>query len=128
MPSKTDHPFADLFGGAIQTRCMFGGFGMYVGGKIVGIIVRDRIYLKTDEESRKVFLAEKCKPFTYQKKTGKGISLRYYAIPERLYDEPDEFAQWVRQAEGVTDAAPKKKNVTTTSRARKPAGKTRRRA
>ena len=115
-----------MFGDAIHTKRMFGGFGMYVDRKIIGILVRDRTYLKTDDESRKAFVAEKCKPFNYQKKTGEGVSLRYFAIPERLYDEPDEFAQWVRKAELVSDATPKK--VTTTSRARKAPGSTRRRA
>ena len=111
MPAKPDHPFIDLFDahGGIQTKRMFGGFGMYVDGKIVGIIVRERVYLKTDDETRKPFIAEKCKPFTYQKKTGKGVSLRYFAIPERLYDEPDVFAQWVNQAERLAGDAPKKK-------------------
>ena len=112
MPSKTEtHPFIDLFEahGAIQTRRMFGGFGMYVDSKIVGIIVRTRIYLKTDDESRKAFIAEKCKPFTYQKKTGKGVSLRYFAIPERLYDDGEALAEWIRKAEAIADARPKKK-------------------
>src|SRR5215475_7791870 len=97
MPRKTDdHPFVDLFDahGGIQTKRMFGGFGLYVDGKIIGISVQDRIYLKTDEDSRKAFLAEKCKPFTYRRASGKGISLRYFAIPERLYDDGEEFAQW----------------------------------
>jgi DNA transformation protein len=132
MPARPEaHPFIDLFDahGAIQTRRMFGGFGMYVGGRIVGIIVRERIYLKTDDETRKVFIAEKCKPFTYQKRTGKGVSLRYYAIPERLYDEPDAFAQWVRQAETIAAVKPeKKKRATTTAPARRAAGNKRRRA
>jgi DNA transformation protein len=110
MPAKADL-FADLFDahGAIQARRMFGGFGMYVNGQIVGIIVRERIYLKTDDESRKAFIAEKCKPFTYQKRTGKGVSLRYYAIPERLYDDPEEFAAWVDRAHAIVPAKPAKK-------------------
>ena len=134
MAKPDTHPFTDLFDahGAIQTRRMFGGFGMYVDGKIVGIIVRERIYLKTDDETRKPFLAEKCKPFTYQKKTGKGVSLRYFAIPERLYDEPDVFALWVRQAEAIISDKPgkkKPKNKTTkASRAAPAKGNKRRRA
>jgi DNA transformation protein and related proteins len=111
MPAKSDaHPFVDLFGvhGAIQTRRMFGGFGMYIEGQIVGIIVRDRIYLKTDDESRKAFVAEKCKPFTYQRGCdSKGVSMRYYAIPDRLYDDPEEFTAWARMAQAVARTKPK---------------------
>jgi DNA transformation protein len=127
-PKPDTHPFIDLFDahGGIQARCMFGGFGIYVDGRIVGIVVRERIYLKTDDETRKPFIAEKCKPFTYQKRTGKGVSLRYYAIPERLYDEPDIFAHWVRQAEMVSAAAPKTKRLTTASRAGRAKGNKRR--
>jgi DNA transformation protein len=89
---------------------MFGGEGVFANGLIIGIVVRDRIYLKTDDESRQAFTAEKCKPFTYKRgRDGKGVSLRYYAIPERFYDEPEEFAAWARRAQAVARAKPKKK-------------------
>jgi DNA transformation protein len=113
MPAKADL-FVDLFEahGAIRPRPMFGGHGLFVDGQIIGIVVQGRIYLKTDDESRKAFVAEKCKAFTYQRGSdGNGVSLRYFAIPERLYDEPEEFAVWARRAHAVTRAKPKKKKT-----------------
>jgi DNA transformation protein len=110
MPARPDL-FDDLYEahGGIRPRRMFGGHGLFVEDKIIGIVMGGRIYLKTDDESRKAFVAEKCKPFTYKRGGGKGVSMRYYAIPERLYDEPEEFAQWARMAQAVTPAQPKKK-------------------
>ena len=113
MPAKPDpNRFDDLFApfGPFCLRRMFGGEGIFVDDDIIGIVMGERIYLKTDDESRKAYVAEKCKAFTYKRGTGKGVSLRYYAIPERLYDEPEEFAAWARKALEVARAKkPKRK-------------------
>ncbi|MDE2182427.1 MAG: TfoX/Sxy family protein [Alphaproteobacteria bacterium] len=92
--------------GTIHARRMFGGLGLFVGDAMVGIVIDELIYLKTDATNRDEFLAEGCAPFTYRKKTGQGVSLSYYRIPERLYDEPEELAQWVRRALAVAEKSP----------------------
>jgi DNA transformation protein len=108
----TGDAFADLFQafGRIAVRRMFGGQGLFVDGLMIGIVMRDQIYLKTDDETRAAFVAEKCQPFSFPK-AGKKVSLRYYAIPDRLLDDPEEFADWARQAERVARAKPVKKKL-----------------
>ena len=103
--------FADLFQafGKITVRRMFGGAGLFVDGLMIGLVMNDQIYLKTDDQTRKAFIAENCQPFTYGAKGGKRVSLGYYAIPDRLLDDPEEFAVWARQAERVARAKPVKK-------------------
>ena len=111
MALKADpHRFDDLFAafGRITLRRMFGGEGIFVNGLIVGIVVRDQIYLKTDEATRAAYKNEGCKPFIFKTRTKK-IASSYFAIPDRLYDEPDELAAWARQAHAVSLAKPKKK-------------------
>ena len=111
MAAKADlHRFDDLFAefGRIELRRMFGGEGIYTNGLMFGIIVDDRIYFKTDDTTRGAYVAEQCEPFTYMKE-GKRMSMSYFAIPERLYDEPDELADWARHAHGVALAKPKAK-------------------
>ena len=104
------HRFDDLFHhfGRISVRRMFGGEGIYGNGPMFGIIVDDRIYFKTDDTTRGAYVAEQCEPFTYMKE-GKRMSMSYFAIPERLYDAPEELADWARQAHGVALAKPKAK-------------------
>jgi len=63
-----------------------------------GLIVRDTIYLKADEQTIPDFEREGLTPFTYAAKGKKRISLSYWRLPDRLYDDPDELAQWARQA------------------------------
>jgi DNA transformation protein len=102
MAERDDpHRFDDLFAafGPITLRRFFGGEGICAGEIMIGMIFDDRIYFKTDEMSRKPFLAEGCKPFTFEKRsTGERIVTGWYALPDRLYDDPDELAQWARAA------------------------------
>ena len=105
--------FDDLFQffGRINVRRMFGGEGIYVGEQIIGLVVDDRLYLKTTDSNRADYLAEGCKPFTFRR--GKKITATsYYAVPERLLDDPEEFAAWARKAHAAALAAkaPRKKS------------------
>jgi DNA transformation protein len=110
MATKADpHRFDDLFAsfGPIALRRMFGGEGLFVKGQIIGLVMDDRIFLKTDAATRSAYIAERCKPFGFMK-GGKRIETSYFAIPERLYDEPEELADWARKAHAVARAKAKK--------------------
>ena len=93
--------FDDLFQefGPIAIRRFFGGEGIYAGEVMIGMVFDDLIYLTTDAKTRKPFVAEKCKPFKFTKRgTGEIVSTHWYAVPDRLYDDPEELAQWARAA------------------------------
>ncbi|MGA7714205.1 MAG: TfoX/Sxy family protein [Rhizomicrobium sp.] len=109
MPTSTQPYRPDLFEyfGTVFTRRMFGSLGLFAGDVMVGIVVDDRLYLKTSEETRKAFVEEGSAPFVYRaRKTGDEIAMSYYEVPERLYDEPEEFADWVRRAYAVAEKTP----------------------
>lgn len=109
MPKSDPHRFDDLFltFGPITLKRFFGGEGIYTGDIMIGMIFSDTIYFKTDDETRKSFLAEGTKPFSFKKhSTGETVITTWYALPDRLYDEPDELAQWARAAFDVAAAAP----------------------
>jgi DNA transformation protein len=103
--------FDDLFHsfGPIAVKRMFGGEGIFAGPVMIGLVMDEQIYLRTDEASRPGYLAEKSKPFTFGK-GGKTITTAYYSLPDRLLDEPEELAQWAKAAHRIALArAPKKK-------------------
>ncbi len=110
----------DLFAefGRVEVKRMFSGQGIYAGGAIFAIVSGDVIYLKTDETTRTAFEREKATPLTLTKKTGQRMVTSYWRLPERLYDAPDELAQWARQAVAVARA-----NKAARKPAKKPAGK-----
>jgi DNA transformation protein len=103
------HRFDDLFTefGTIELRRFFGGEGICAGEIMIGMIFDERIYFKTDETTRNAFQAEKCKPFSFRKRsTGETVVTGWFALPERLYDEPEELAKWARAALAVAAASP----------------------
>jgi len=106
--AKDPHRFDDLFieFGPIRLRRFFGGEGIYAGDTMLGMVFNnDTIYFKTGAETRKAFEAEKSRPFTFYK--GKELIVTtWLSLPDRLYDDPGELAQWARAALMVATASP----------------------
>jgi DNA transformation protein len=94
----------DLFAqfGPVTVRRMFSGAGIFRDGLMLGLVVRDVIYLKADATNVADFEREACKPFTYTRGKASGRpsqhALPYWRLPEYLYDDPDELAEWARRA------------------------------
>jgi DNA transformation protein len=121
-PKQDPHRFDDLFAefGPIRLRRFFGGEGIYAGDVMIGMVFNaDTIYFRTDTDTRRPFDAEKCKPFTFYK--GKElITTIWLAIPDRLYDDPEELARWARAALAVAKASPTAKRKAGKAVARPP--------
>ena len=100
---------ADLFApfGPVTIRRMFSGAGIFRDGLMFGLIVRDVIYLKADATSAGDYEREGCRPFTYTRGKTSGQptehALPYWRLPERLYDDPDELAEWARRAFAIAE-------------------------
>ena len=90
----------DLFQtfGAVSVRRMFGGAGLFADGVMFGLVSGGQIYLKVDVTTVTGFEREQCQPFEYATKNGKRTLTSYWRLPDRLYDDADELAQWARQA------------------------------
>ena len=120
--------FNDLFApfGRIVVRPMFGSEGLFRDGLMFGIVYEERLYFKTSEESRRAFIAEGSGPLFYEFKTAEGILTSYYELPDRLYDDPDELAEWARIAFTVAQQSPTAKKKQRKAASAKPAPKRRR--
>ena len=86
--------------GPVKSRRMFGGAGLFADGLMFGLIVDDVLYFKVDGENRAAFEDEGMEIFSYAR-SGKQASLSYWRVPERLFDDPDEFVDWARDAMSV---------------------------
>jgi DNA transformation protein len=96
--------FAPL--GDLSVRRVFNFHGLYRGGTMFGIVADQRVYLKADESSRKLFVAAGMGAFEYVARNGERIVTSYWGIPETLYDEPDEIVAWARRAYEVALKSP----------------------
>lgn len=90
----------DLFSvfGPVSVRRMFSGFGISVDGVTFALALRAGVFLRAEPATEARFAAEGCQPFQYTTRL-KTVTVRsYWQLPERLYDDPDELAQWARMA------------------------------
>ena len=94
--------------GPVSVKRMFGGAGIYADGVMFGLLDGDALYFKTDATTQAAFEAEGQQPFVYDGATGP-VTMSYWRVPERLYDDPDEITEWARRALGVARAAAARK-------------------
>jgi DNA transformation protein len=83
--------------GAVRTRRMFGGHGLYLDDLFVAIVFGERLYLKTDTASRARFEAAGGLPFVYDAK-GQAVSMSYFSAPDDAMESPAQMRPWARLA------------------------------
>ncbi|MDD9909384.1 MAG: TfoX/Sxy family protein [Ahrensia sp.] len=96
-----DHEFLEeLFApfGVVTLRKMFGGTGIFYRGLNFAAVMDGVLRLKADESTFAEFEAEGMEPWTYTRKDGTAQIMNYWQVPDRLLDEPQEFALWAERA------------------------------
>lgn len=101
--------------GSVESKAMFGGFGIYKDALMFALIADGQLYLKADEASVDEFLAKDLRPFTYEAK-GKVSSLKYYEAPPEAFEDPEIMALWAQKA---YDCALRKRSAPKKSSAKK---------
>jgi DNA transformation protein and related proteins len=92
---------ADL--GEISTRKMFGGVGLYLHGIFFGLIARDGLYLKVDDENRRDFEAAGSRPFRpYPDRAG---TIKYYDVPLSVLESAPDLVRWARRSVRAAERA-----------------------
>ncbi len=83
--------------GAIRSRAMFGGHGIYCDELFIAIVVDDRLYLKVDELTQSTFAAAGSAPFVYQGKD-KPVTMSYWSVPDEALESARAMRPWVDMA------------------------------
>lgn len=107
--------------GGVSARRMFSGHGLFRGGRMFGLIVRDTLYFRIDERSRAEFEAAGMMPFSYVR--ANRVELPYWEAPPELFDDAELMTRWARRAHDAALAAqaPKKSRKTAPKRRRRTA-------
>jgi DNA transformation protein and related proteins len=103
----------DLFSafGPVTLRRMFSGYGVSVDGVTFALVLRGMVHFRVDEQTVARFEEEGVKPFQYDAR-GKTVTIAsYWQLPARLYDDPEELAEWARLALGAAERAAAKKRA-----------------
>ena len=96
--------------GPVQARAMFGGWGLYLGGAMFGLIAEERLYLKVDDETRPAFQSAGGEPFVYDAGNGRSpVMLGYFTPPPEASDDSLALLPWARKAVEASQRALLKK-------------------
>lgn len=79
--------------GPVRARAMFGGFGVYLDDVMFGLIAWDRLFFRTDDETRPRFAEAGSEPFVYDGK-GKAIEMPYREAPAGSLLDPEALLPW----------------------------------
>lgn len=87
--------------GGMSARAMFGGFGLYYEGTIVGIVISDELYLKVDDTNQSEYEKMGSEPFTYEKKTGSVTAMSYWKVPPEILEDRERLSELVLQSHDI---------------------------
>ena len=108
--------------GAIVTKRMFGGVGVYAGDLFFALLDNDVLYLKVGDSNRGDFESMGMGPFRPYGDGGE--TMQYYEVPVAVLEDAGELERWARKAIRVAEA--KRSAKRKLPRSRKAAPRTRR--
>lgn len=86
--------------GPVHVKRMFSGYGLFLEGLMIAIVMDNTLYLKVDEDSQGDFEELGLEPFTYARK-GKQFALSFWQAPEEVYESTDLMNAWGNKAYGA---------------------------
>lgn len=78
----------------LESRAMFGASGLYAGGKIFGILFQGRLFFKTSEAPRPIYVQRGMQPF---RPSVKQRLNSYFEVPAEVIEDAAQLETWARQ-------------------------------
>ncbi len=94
--------------GPVESKSMFGGFGVFLEGLMFGLIADGELYLKVDAENIADYEELGLQAFSFNK-NGKEFSMGYYQAPEETLENSELMRDWAAKAYEVAMRAAAKK-------------------
>ena len=94
--------------GEVTSRKMFGGAGVYFGGKFFALVDDDELYLKVDDDNRPQF--EKADSHPFEPWAGH-IMNGYWAVPVEVLEDPAALAEWSKHSIEIAGSPVRKRRA-----------------
>ncbi|GJM13551.1 MAG: hypothetical protein DHS20C12_19540 [Pseudohongiella sp.] len=85
------------FIGPVESKSMFGGFGIFLEGLMFGLVADNELYLKVDDQNRSNYEELGLQAFSYGKQ-GKEFKMSYYQAPEETLEDGQLLSSWASDA------------------------------
>ena len=94
--------------GPVESKSMFGGFGMFLEGLMFGLVAGNELYLKVDTQNLQDYEDLGLQAFSFEKK-GRQFKMSYYQAPEEAMEDAELLSDWASNAYGAAMRAAAKK-------------------
>lgn len=96
--------------GPVESKTMFGGFGVFMEGLMFGLIADNELYLKVDSSNQQDFEDLGLQAFGYEK-NGKVLKMGYFQAPEEAMEDGELLSTWASKSYGAAMRAAAKKGA-----------------
>lgn len=96
------------FIGPVESKSMFGGFGMILEGLMFGLVAGNELYLKVDTQNLQDYEDLGLQAFSFEK-NGRQFKMSYYQAPEEAMEDAELLSDWASNAYGAAMRAAAKK-------------------
>ena len=96
------------FIGPVESKSMFGGFGMFLEGLMFGLVAGNELYLKVDTQNLQDYEDLGLQAFSFEKQ-GRQFKMSYYQAPEEAMEDAELLSDWASNAYDAAMRAAAKK-------------------
>lgn len=96
------------FIGPVESKSMFGGFGVFLEGLMFGLVAGNELYLKVDTQNLQDYEDLGLQAFSFEK-NGRQFKMSYYQAPEEAMEDAELLSDWASNAYGAAMRAAAKK-------------------
>ena len=94
--------------GPVESKSMFGGFGMFLEGLIFGLVAGNELYLKVDTQNLQDYEDLGLQAFSFEK-NDRQFKMSYYQAPEEAMEDAELLSDWASNAYDAAMRAAAKK-------------------
>ena len=94
--------------GPVESKSMFGGFGMFLEGLMFGLVAGNELYLKVDTRNPQDYEDLGLQAFSFEK-NGRQFKMSYYQAPEEAMEDAELLSDWASNAYDAAMRAAAKK-------------------
>jgi DNA transformation protein len=105
------------FLGRISTKSIFGGIGIFVDERLLGIVMDDKVYLHTDASNLRAYQDRGMPPFKPYPNAF-DLTTDHHQVPREIVDDPALLKQWGERALAAAIEAAKVKQLAGIERSR----------
>ena len=92
----------------VESKPLFGDFGVFLEGLMFGLIAGNELYLKVDVQNRQDYKDLGLQAFSFRK-NGKQFKMSYYQPPQEAMEDAERLSAWASRSYGAAMRAAAKK-------------------